>query len=126
MLMDFSTVWDVTLFNQSLHKRFWSYHLVSRNQFVATLKKKYYNTSILDSMPDFHKLIVNISKLVKKKCIKRSYIQYSLISDPYETVINSPYIPIETLDTLKIYHNLSEILKLNDSIGINKLVVSYD
>ena len=124
--MDFNTVWEVTLFNQSLHKRFWSYHLVSRNQFVATLKKKYYNTSILDSMPDFHKLIINISKLVKKKCIKKSYIQYSLISDQYKSVINSLYIPIETLDTLKIYHNLSEILKMNVTIGINKLVVSYD
>ena len=125
-LIDFNPVWNVTSFNRSLHKRFWSYQLVSRNQFVATLKQKYYNTSILDTMPDFHKLIINISKLVKKNCVKNSYIQFSLISDPYESIINSPYIPIETLDTLKLYLNLNEVLKLNDTIGINKLVVSYD
>ena len=126
MLSGLSSVWDVSMFNHSLHERFWGSHQLSRNQYIATLKKRYYNTSILETLPDFHKLIVNISKLMRKRCLKKSFVQYSLISDPYGTIINSPYISIDRLDTLKVYHNLSEILKINNSIGINKLIVSYD
>ena len=114
------------MYNHSLHERFWRSHQLLRNQYIATLKKRYYNTSILETLPDFHKLIVNISKLMRKRCLKKSFVQYSLISDPYGSIINSPYINIDRLDTLKVFHNLSEILKINNSLGINKLIVSYD
>ena len=124
--MDLSPIWNVASYRCSHLKRIRSYRSITRNQYVATLKQRFYNTSILDTIQDFHKLIINIIKLVKKYCVINSLIQFSLVSDPYESIINSPYIPIESLDTLKVYHNLNEILKINNSIGINKLVVSYD